>query len=304
LVSVVTPVYRDAERAIALVDALLRQRLPQGTGMEIIVVDDGSGDDTGDRLETSVGGKATVLRLPKNTGRSVARNAGAAMASGEQILFLDCDCMPANDDLIAEHLHAWDKATAATTGPVEGIGRGFWHRYQSSASARRAKQHASGANFAGSSQNLMVSRSGFERCGGFDAAYRAYGFEDRDLLLRMERLGHVGWAPGAIVRHMDAIDLPTVCRKMAEAGRETAPLFRARHLQAYRHLGYAAIDAVLHPWLRVVAIAAGPVALRIAPRLDAWLDRRWLPYPMGSALVKIVGSLCFLYGTSRPGSEA
>lgn len=304
LVSIVIPVYRDAERAIALVHALQQQRLPPGLGTETILVDDGSGDGSGDRSSQAIGDSAIVHRLPANVGRAVARNAGAAIATGAHILFMDCDCLPADDGLVAGHLAVWDEGVAASTGPVEGTGHGFWHRYQSAASVRRARQHDEGAYFSGSSQNLMVLKAAFERCGGFDSAYRGYGFEDRDLLLRIGLFGDVRWASRAAVRHMDALELPAVCRKMAEAGRDTAPLFRARHPEAYRRLGHAAIDAGLHPWLRPLARVLGPLVLRTAPRINRWLAHDRLPYPLGAAVVKIASASSFLYGTSRRNTAA
>lgn len=298
-VSVVIPAYRDAGRAIELAGVLQAQRLPPDVAMDVVVVDDGSGDGSFARMAAGIGARATVIGLPANGGRAVARNAGAAAARGDLLFFMDCDCLPADDALIAGHLEAWAAGVVATIGPVAGTGEGFWDRYQAAASRRRARQHAAGLECSGSSQNMMVSRAAFEACGGFDPDYRTYGFEDRDLQLRLARLGRIAWAPAAGVRHMDALALPTVCRKMAEAGGDAAVLFSDRHPRAYEALGYAALDARRHRWLVLPARMAGPLLAPLARAGDRLLRIQRMPYWLGAVLVKGLTALGYLYGTAR-----
>src|SRR5690606_9894692 len=95
----------------------------------------------------------------------------------------------------------------ASIGPVVGIGRGFWHAFQVRSSARRAALHGRGVPYAGSTQNLMVRRDCFEVIGGFDEAYRAYGFEDRDFLIRLAAHGPIAWANDALIEHHDDLSL-------------------------------------------------------------------------------------------------
>lgn len=303
-VSVVIPAYRDADRAMELVTALQAQRLPPGVAMDLVVVDDGSGDGSFARMAAGIGARAEVVGLAANGGRAVARNSGARIARGDLLFFMDCDCLPVDDALIAGHLQARDAGVVATIGAVAGNGGGFWDRYQAAASRRRARQHAAGLDGSGSSQNMMVSRAAFEACGGFDRAFRTYGFEDRDLLLRLGRLGRIAWAPGAGVRHMDALALPTVCRKMAEAGGDAAVLFSERHPRAYDALGYAALDARRHRWLRLPARLAGPLAQPLARVVDRLLGVASVPYRVKSALVKGLTALAYLHGTARSRSSA
>lgn len=86
-VSVVVPTY-DSERFIgAALDSALNQTLPPH---EVIVVDDGSTDNTAEVLR-AYGDRITYIRTPNSGYPSVTRNVGIEAASGEYIAFLDAD---------------------------------------------------------------------------------------------------------------------------------------------------------------------------------------------------------------------
>lgn len=294
------PVYRDADRAIELVQALQTQRLNPGTHIEIIVVDDGSNDESADRMEKSIGDQATVHKLPTNSGRSGARNAGAAAAQGDLLLFVDCDCVPADTGFIAAHLRRLQQGAVASTGPVVGTGQGFWHAFQVGSSTRRAAQHERGVPYAGSTANLMVRRAGFEAIGGFDGAYSAYGFEDRDLLIRLAALGRIAWADDAVVEHHDDLNLAMVCRKMREAGAgSSSRIFATRHTEAYRALGYAAVDAKLHPARARLAKVGAPLLPLLIAAVSTALEWRWIPFSLRSLAVRALSATSYLLGTAE-----
>ncbi len=83
-VSIIIPAYNEAERIGATVDALFRLKL----GDEVIVVDDGSKDET---ASIALEHGAMVVRKMKNRGKGAAMNAGLAAARGRYIMFLDAD---------------------------------------------------------------------------------------------------------------------------------------------------------------------------------------------------------------------
>jgi hypothetical protein len=85
-VSVVIPTYNRAEFLPATLDAVLAQTSPP---TEIIVVDDGSTDDTASVLR-AYAPRVTSRRI-RNGGDLVARNAGLAVAQGELVAFCDSD---------------------------------------------------------------------------------------------------------------------------------------------------------------------------------------------------------------------
>jgi GT2 family glycosyltransferase len=298
IVSVVIPVYQDGERARQAAETVLLQELPEDISLEIVLVDDGSTDDTAARLESIRSDRVHLVCLPENRGRSEARNVGAAQATGDFLVFMDCDCLPVGTRFLDAHITSLRSGAVASTGPVVGVGSGFWHRYQSDASARRKRHHALGSEWSGSSQNLAVLRSAFRETGGFDREYLHYGFEDRDLLARLGRLGRVAWTERACVSHTDDIDLTTVCRKMIEAARYSAPRFAEQHPAAYKTLGYAAIDGRKRRWLRPIGRAVGSRLPAMTPHVEALIRAGRLPYPILKATVKLIVAMSFLYGST------
>jgi glycosyltransferase involved in cell wall biosynthesis len=302
-ISVVIPVYRDGARAVDAVRGIEEQSLPAGWTLEIIVVDDSSGDDTLEHVRPLQSKHTRILALPRNLGRSGARNAGADLASGECIVFMDCDCVPVGDGFIAAHLQRLEQAVAST-GRVIGDDRAFWSRYQSDASHRRRRQHARGMGYAGSSQNLAVRTQAFRAIGGFDTGYEQYGFEDRDVLLRLARVGAVAWADDAVVRHRDALCMRGVARKMEEAGRHSSTRFASMHPGAYDALGYGRLDARRHG--KVVQQAARAAA-RAVPLLASCVDGLIalpLPYALQAWAVRGTSALAYLCGTARADASA
>src|SRR5262245_33809852 len=88
-VSAVIPVFRNASGAANAANRLREQRLPAGLSLEIVVVDDGSGDGTPARLRELLSPAVRVLELPENRGRSAARQHGIDACTGAAVVFLD-----------------------------------------------------------------------------------------------------------------------------------------------------------------------------------------------------------------------
>lgn len=87
LVSFIIPTYNAASYLIRAVDSALSQTYPN---IEVIIVDDGSTDDTTQIVARRYGARVRYLRQA-NAGPSAARNRGIAEAQGEFVHFLDAD---------------------------------------------------------------------------------------------------------------------------------------------------------------------------------------------------------------------
>lgn len=90
LVSVIIPAFNAAA---TIGRALASVRAQDGVGVEVIVIDDASKDNTAEvvRAEIRPGENISLLQLPANSGASAARNAGIRLARGAYLAFLDAD---------------------------------------------------------------------------------------------------------------------------------------------------------------------------------------------------------------------
>ena len=86
-VSVIIPTYNRATKVRNAIDSALGQTF---SDLEVIVVDDGSSDGTGEILQEAYGNRIRYF-AQENQGASAARNKGLAEARGEWIAFLDSD---------------------------------------------------------------------------------------------------------------------------------------------------------------------------------------------------------------------
>jgi len=86
-VSALIPTYNRREHVCRAIDSVLAQTMPVD---EIIVVDDGSTDDSAEMIRSRYGQRITVIRQ-ENAGVSAARNRGIREAQGKWIAFLDSD---------------------------------------------------------------------------------------------------------------------------------------------------------------------------------------------------------------------
>ena len=102
-VSIITPCYNAGPYLRPAIESALNQTKPPH---EVIVIDDGSTDDSASVAE-SFGGRVHVIRQ-ENRGESVARNRGISVATGTHLLFLDAD------DLL--HEQALERRCAVISG--------------------------------------------------------------------------------------------------------------------------------------------------------------------------------------------
>ncbi|MGB9082355.1 MAG: mycofactocin biosynthesis glycosyltransferase MftF [Desulfuromonadaceae bacterium] len=202
-VSIVIPVMNRADELRRCLTSLSRLNYPQEK-LQIIVVDDGSSDDS-----PLVAKQFQALLVPSGgTGRgpAAARNVGAAMATGEFLAFIDSDCS-ASTNWLCELLPSFNNpAMAAVGGQVDGMcTESAVDRYEavmSSLSLGSRERTGSGGSdtFYLPSCNLIVRRSAFRSAGGFKDSMHVG--EDVDLTWRLRDNGwSISYLPTGNVLH-------------------------------------------------------------------------------------------------------
>ncbi|MEU7619487.1 glycosyltransferase family 2 protein [Micromonospora rifamycinica] len=208
--SVVIPAHDNGPVLDTTLASLTRQSLPVEE-FEVVVGDDGSAvplapvvERYADRLRIS------CVRSDTNRGRSANRNAAAARATADTLLFLDADTV-AHPGLLARHraYHAaldgrpgvllgqrydldWAGADALRRGePIDprmlDAERGD-PRLEDIAHPQRIRDFPSAPWVLGLTHNASVDRESFLRVAGFDEAMVKWGFEDLDFFYRVFHL--------------------------------------------------------------------------------------------------------------------
>jgi glycosyltransferase involved in cell wall biosynthesis len=200
-VSVVIPTRNRAERLTThALPSALSQR---GVDVEVVIVDDGSDEETRRALESLENGRVRVVRHPQREGQSRARNSGIEAARGEWIAFLDDDDLWAPDKL-RQQLDAAAAAGAefAYTGVImvdEARGGEVITVLPSTAPEGLLERLlVTNAIHAGASS--VIARSSVVReVGGFDE--NLVQFTDWDLWIRLAAHGRAAACPDTLVAY-------------------------------------------------------------------------------------------------------
>ena len=113
-ISVVIAVHNQRDRLRLVLSGLAVQTFSEGQ-FEVIIVDDGSTDGTGDFLREYEQIPIRVILLNTNVGRCRARNIGIAEARGNLVAFLDGDALPGPDWLV-QHWYLFQRYNGVTSG--------------------------------------------------------------------------------------------------------------------------------------------------------------------------------------------
>lgn len=242
---------------VFVADAVRSCLAQAGGAVEVVVVDDGSDDGTTpqacDALEAP---RVRVVHQP-NAGLPAARNAGAALAEGAQLVFLDADdwiepdfvatlTRALEDDPSASHAYCHERLTDLGQGVVWRVPR--WDPIQLLVTNLHPV-------------TCLVRRECFEAVGGFDATMTR-GYEDWDLWLRFATRGWHG------------VRVPEVLFNWRRHRRQTMiDDASSRHGELYRRL-LENHRAFFEAHAMDVAVRAGEL-LRVA---DAhWIDDSGVP---------------------------
>ena len=184
-VTIIIPVFNNAETIIPLLDSLACQTIPAD---EIIVVDDGSTDRTAELVE-NYPIPVKILRLEKNSGPSVARNKGVETASNEIIFFLDSDVV-VDSEAVGEIKSVFqDPEVKAINGLMKGeplnTGWSVWYKCLVELAWGDFVNQWDCSSTCLNTRIGGIRRSVFLRAGGFDPYYTKPLVEDHEFGQRL-----------------------------------------------------------------------------------------------------------------------
>lgn len=198
LISVIIPSYNYGRFIAEAIESVLAQTLLPD---EIIVVDDGSTDDTEEILKR-FGDKITYIKQ-ENAGVCAARNRGVTASSGEYIAFMDADDIwhPTKlekqmakfaEDPDIGLVHCGMREFESNTGEILGT-----HIEGGDADVAFALLLWEGKVIIGPGGTIILKREAFDSVGGFDADMKVG--EDWDFCYRIARKYKVGFVPEVLV---------------------------------------------------------------------------------------------------------
>jgi len=196
--SIIIPTFNGASRIGNCLDSLVKQTT--GRDVEILVVDDGSTDNTANVVK---GYSSVRLIAQANAGPASARNRGALEAKGKILLFTDDDCVPMPD---------WLGAMLEPFKDSDVVGaKGVYRTHQKSLAARfvQIEYEDKYRLMAGlpSIDFIDTYSAGFRRgrfleMTGYDTSFPVACAEDVELSYRMSARGwRMKFVPAAIVYH-------------------------------------------------------------------------------------------------------
>ncbi len=251
-VSIIVPAHNKFAVSYHCLCALLLARCR--TTFEVIVVDDGSTDET-----TSIPDRIShvgYIRHEQAQGFVAACNGGAAAARGRYLVFLNNDTEPAAGwlDALIDAFTRFDGVGLAGckllfgNGTLQEAGGIVWNtaepwnygRHGNPAEPRfnytRQVDYVSGAA-------LMIHRDVWERVDGFGSDFAPAYFEDTDLAFKVRAVGYkTVYVPGAVVFHFEGLtsgtDLGAGAKRFQAVNQ---PKFQAKWLDACKDNGAPAV---------------------------------------------------------------
>ena len=240
-ISIIIPVKNRPQDLRECLAALVLLDYPKDK-VEILVVDDGSTDSTGNVIQTF---DVKAIRSPQSIGASACRNLAASTAQGDLLAFTDSDCVP--HPLWLRELSPYfnDERVGIVGGYVSNFyGRSALDRYEEVKSSlnmgplsfRVEEDPLSNAYVP--SCNLIIRKKAFLEAGGFQEDL-AVG-EDVDLCWRTRELGyHLLYLPQGKIEHKHRNDLPHMLMRRFDYGTSEATLYR-RHKDKRKRLSLPA----------------------------------------------------------------
>lgn len=278
-VSVVIATYNQAASLTQTLAAVAAQSLKP---LEVVVVDDGSTDDTPAVLAqlAHTYPLPLVVRRQANAGPGPARDWGWRAASGQLIAYTDSDALPRPDWLKAALPHFEDPTVAAVEGRVTAESDRpptIW---------THQVKNLFGGQFM--TANMIYRRSAIAAVGGFQTRHR----EDSDLAFSvLEHQGKIVYAPRSVVEHPPREESLAFYFRVANRRRYEGALLRRhptvapQYVHRYQPTGALVVAGellvlfgLIHWGWAVTSLGLALLLVGLPKRVLAWLDGRQYSY--------------------------
>jgi glycosyltransferase involved in cell wall biosynthesis len=243
--SIVIPTYKRLPMLLRVLDALEAQQ--DAPEFEVIVIDDGSGDETSSVMnERRAATYALTFRSQPNAGPGRARNHGVSLAAGRCILFIGDDTVP-EPRFLAEHARvhrdAKDDPLTACLGytgwpPGERVTAfmdyindyGLQFGYKLIRNGETVPFNFFYTSNISLDRNLLGSEP-------FDTTFAAAAWEDIELAFRLDARGlKIRYNARAVTRHYHPMTVDSFARRQYTVGRSGAIFYR-KHPELAGFLG-------------------------------------------------------------------
>ncbi len=239
--SVVIPTYNRPGMLLRVLDALDRQ--VDASPFEVIVVDDGSTDDT---ARVMAHRKGITFRTQSNAGPGHARNHGVSLAKGKFVIFIGDDTVP-EPRFLAEHARVhrdanddpWIACLGYTGWPRDERVTAFMNYINDYGLQFGYKLIEDGAivpfNFFYTS-NISIDRE-ILAAHPFDTTFPSAAWEDIELAYRLNEKGlRIRYNAHAVTRHYHPMSVDSFARRQYTVGKSGA-IFYQKHPELGHFLG-------------------------------------------------------------------
>ncbi len=300
--SVIIPTHNRADALAQTLSHLAKQTFNRA--WEVIVINNRCTDETDEvvrRLNFPVALRLVHEEVP---GPAAARNAGALVAKGTYLLFIDNDIL-AEPDFLQRHYEAleshpgcWIVGQIINLPEQEATPFG---RFRKSLSPFAEPNEGRSAIDLITGANTSLPRADFEQLGGFDSGFFVASGEDRELAMRALQAGiKILFDPSIIVLHNDwaGFSIRDYCLRQ-RLYCQTEPLFWRKYGESYP--GLAFVRENLPPdwkrdhwklivWKRTKQLLGSPIGQSVlinlstlVERVGAWSPLLWRVYKLALA---------------------
>ena len=216
-ISIVIPHYNRIDLLKPCLDAIFSLEEFQKEGNEVIVVDDGSTNNSVEFIQSNYP-RVKIVVNKRNMGYGYSCNRGVKAAKNEIVLLLNNDVILTKDALslmlphlinervfaVTPKMYAWDKKTFIWGMNIGDFEEGYLRFYNERDTGYGDRIYQTAPTLYAIGACMLFRKSDFLWLGGFDYLYRPYSWEDIDLSYRAWKRGlKVIYEPQSIVYHKE-----------------------------------------------------------------------------------------------------